>query len=36
MTDLYETQPTASHFVDGVYLEDTSGQVIDVVYAATG
>ena len=29
-------QPTASHFVNGTYLEDTEGDVIDVVYAATG
>ena len=36
MTELYDIQPTASHFVDGAYLEDTSGDVIDVVYAATG
>lgn len=32
----YKTQPTASHFVNGAYLEDTSGEVIDVVYPATG
>lgn len=32
----YDTQPTASHFVDGAYLEDTSGEVIEVVYPATG
>lgn len=31
-----ETQPKASHFVDGVYLEDTAGDVIDVIYPATG
>ena len=31
-----KAQPTASHFVDGAYLEDTSGAVIDVVYPATG
>ena len=37
MTDLtYDTQPQASHFVDGAYLEDTAGDVIDVVYPATG
>ncbi|MEM9436705.1 MAG: betaine-aldehyde dehydrogenase [Pseudomonadota bacterium] len=28
--------PTASHFVNGAYLEDVAGDVIDVVYAATG
>ncbi|MDI3336185.1 betaine-aldehyde dehydrogenase [Defluviimonas aestuarii] len=31
-----KAQPTASHFVDGAYLEDTAGAVIDVVYPATG
>ncbi len=35
MTD-YPTQPTASHFVNGAYLEDTTGDVIDVIYPATG
>ncbi|WP_284164269.1 betaine-aldehyde dehydrogenase [Frigidibacter sp. SD6-1] len=29
-------QPRASHFVDGTYLEDTAGAVIDVVFPATG
>ncbi len=29
-------QPVASHFVDGAYVEDTSGAVIDVIYPATG
>ncbi|MEM9350514.1 MAG: betaine-aldehyde dehydrogenase [Pseudomonadota bacterium] len=28
--------PTASHFVNGAYLEDDAGDVINVVYAATG
>ncbi|WP_323771151.1 betaine-aldehyde dehydrogenase [Antarctobacter sp.] len=32
----YDTQPQASHFVDGQYVEDTSGEVIEVVYPATG
>lgn len=32
----YETQPTASHFVNGAYLEDTEGELIEVVYPATG
>ncbi|CAN0084852.1 unnamed protein product, partial [Chrysoparadoxa australica] len=32
----YDTQPQASHFVDGQYLEDTAGEVIEVVYPATG
>jgi len=29
-------QPTASHFVDGAYAEDSSGAVIDVIFPATG
>ncbi|TDX27019.1 betaine-aldehyde dehydrogenase [Rhodovulum visakhapatnamense] len=33
---IYETQPTASHYVDGAYLEDTDGTPIPVIYAATG
>ncbi|MGH1415922.1 MAG: betaine-aldehyde dehydrogenase [Pelagimonas sp.] len=32
----YDTQPTASHFVNGAYLEDTDGDLIEVVYPATG
>lgn len=32
----YDTQPQASHFVDGQYLEDSAGEVIEVVYPATG
>lgn len=32
----YDTQPTASHFVNGAYLEDTAGEVIEVIYPATG
>ncbi len=32
----YDPQPTASHFVDGAYIEDASGTVILVVYPATG
>jgi betaine-aldehyde dehydrogenase len=32
----YPTQPTASHFVNGAYLEDTAGVPIDVIYPATG
>lgn len=32
----YPTQPTASHFIDGRYVEDTAGDVIDVIYPATG
>lgn len=30
------TQPKASHFINGEYVEDTSGDVIDVIYPATG
>ena len=29
-------QPTASHFIDGVYVEDDAGKPFDSVYAATG
>jgi betaine-aldehyde dehydrogenase len=29
-------QPKASHFVDGVHVEDTAGAVIEVIYPATG
>ena len=29
-------QPTASHFIDGAYVEDTAGAVIEVIYPATG
>ncbi|MEM6310780.1 MAG: betaine-aldehyde dehydrogenase [Pseudomonadota bacterium] len=32
----YATQPTASHFVNGAYLEDTDGAPFDVIYPATG
>ena len=32
----YNTQPTASHFIDGEYVEDTAGEVIPVIYPATG
>ncbi len=31
-----KAQPVASHFVDGAYIEDTSGAVIEVIYPATG
>ncbi|HSG56107.1 MAG TPA: aldehyde dehydrogenase family protein, partial [Paracoccaceae bacterium] len=30
------TQPTASHFVNGRYVEDRAGAPIDVIYPATG
>jgi len=29
-------QPTASHFINGAYVEDTAGDVIDVIYPYTG
>ncbi|MDU8914124.1 betaine-aldehyde dehydrogenase [Aestuariicoccus sp. MJ-SS9] len=32
----HDTQPTASHFVDGQYIEDTGGEPIEVIYPATG
>ena len=32
----YPTQPTASHFINGQYVEDTAGTPIDVIYPATG
>jgi betaine-aldehyde dehydrogenase len=32
----YPTQPTSSHFINGQYVEDTAGDVIDVIYPATG
>ena len=32
----YPTQPTASHFIGGAYVEDTSGTRIDVIYPAIG
>ena len=30
------TQPAASHFIDGEYLEDSSGTPINIIYPATG
>ncbi|SFE91644.1 betaine aldehyde dehydrogenase [Sulfitobacter brevis] len=32
----YKTQPEASHFIDGAYVEDTAGTPIKVIYPATG
>ncbi len=32
----YPTQPTASHFINGQYVEDTAGAKIPVIYPATG
>ena len=29
-------QPTASHFIDGAFVEDASGAVIEAIYPATG
>ncbi|MEH6726079.1 MAG: betaine-aldehyde dehydrogenase [Hyphomicrobiales bacterium] len=29
-------QPTASHFINGVYVEDTAGTQIDIIYPANG
>ncbi|MBY6156623.1 betaine-aldehyde dehydrogenase [Pseudooceanicola nitratireducens] len=29
-------QPAASHFINGVYVEDTAGEKIDVIYPHTG
>ena len=31
-----QLQPTASHFIDGAYVEDTEGAPIDIIYPATG
>tara|TARA_R110000868_G_scaffold69764_10_gene205632 strand:- start:121065 stop:122531 length:1467 start_codon:yes stop_codon:yes gene_type:complete len=31
-----DVQPKGSHFIDGAYVEDTAGRVIECVYAATG
>ncbi len=31
-----KAQPTASHFIDGAYAEDTAGATIEVIYPATG
>lgn len=30
------TQPAASHFIDGEYVEDSSGTPINIIYPATG
>jgi len=32
----FATQPKASHFVNGAYLEDTAGMPLEVIYPATG
>jgi len=31
-----KAQPEASHFIDGVYVEDDAGPAIEVIYPATG
>ena len=31
-----KTQPQASHFINGRYVEDTAGTAIPVIYPATG
>ena len=31
-----KAQPQASHFIDGEYVEDTAGTVIESIYPATG
>ncbi|WP_341212117.1 betaine-aldehyde dehydrogenase [uncultured Limimaricola sp.] len=32
----YPTQPEASHFIDGAYVEDANGAALPVIYPATG
>jgi len=32
----YPTQPTASHYVNGCFMEDAAGAMIPVIYPATG
>ena len=32
----YDPQPTASHFIDGAYVENDTGDAIPVIFAATG
>ncbi|WP_428541209.1 betaine-aldehyde dehydrogenase [Profundibacter sp.] len=31
-----KAQPQASHFINGAYVEDSSGTLVDVIYPATG
>ena len=33
---MIDPKPTSSHFINGAYVEDTSGRPIDVIYPATG
>lgn len=32
----YPTQPEASHFIDGQYVEDETGAALPVIYPASG
>ncbi len=32
----YDIQPVASHFIDGEYIDDPNGDLIEVIYPATG
>lgn len=34
--DAMKAQPQAGHFINGTYVEDTSGTLIDVIYPASG
>ena len=33
---MIDPKPTASHFINGAYVEDKTGAPIDVIYPATG
>ena len=33
---MIDPEPTASHFINGEYVEDKSGKLVDVIYPATG
>ena len=33
---MIDLKPTASHFINGAYVEDKTGAPIDVIYPATG
>ena len=33
---MIDPEPTASHFINGEYIEDKSGKLVDVIYPATG
>ena len=32
----YDPQPKGSHYIDGAYVDDSAGEVIEVIYPATG